>query len=73
MIIDDNNRIIASSDTQSHLGERIELQAKAAQSSGYSLLGKSLIQGYSIKPGFETYPGMGWLGVVEQHLPTIDT
>ncbi|MDB6048273.1 MAG: chemotaxis protein, partial [Pseudomonas sp.] len=27
------------------------------------------IQGYSLTPGFETYPGMGWLGVIEQHLP----
>ena len=72
MIIDDNHRIIASSDTQNQLGERIELQTKAAQSSGYSILSKNLIQGYSITPGFETYAGMGWLGVIEQQLPTID-
>jgi hypothetical protein len=23
-------------------------------------------------PGFETYPGMGWLGVIEQQLPAVD-
>jgi len=72
MIIDGNHKIIASSDTQNQLGERIELQTKAAQTSGYSILSKNLIQGYSITPGFETYAGMGWLGVIELHLPTID-
>ena len=72
MIVDDNHRIIASSDAQDHLGERIELKTKATQTSGYSTLGKTLIQGYSMTPGFETYPGMGWLGVIEQHLPTVD-
>lgn len=72
MLIDDSHRIIASSDTQNHLGERIELQVKAGHSGGYSILSKNLIQGYSVTPGFETYPGMGWLGVIEQHLPTIE-
>lgn len=70
MIIDDDHRIIASSDTQNHLGERIELHTKAAQTSGYSILSENLIQGYSVTPGFETYAGMGWLGVIEQRLPT---
>lgn len=73
MIIDDNRRIIASSHTHNHLGERIELKTKAAQTNGYTILGKNLIQGYLVTPGFETYPGMGWLGVIEQHLPTTDT
>ena len=41
MIIDDNHKIIPSSDTQTQLGERIELQTKAAQSSGYSILSKT--------------------------------
>ncbi|MDT9632959.1 chemotaxis protein [Pseudomonas sp. JV449] len=72
MIIDDNHGIIASSDKQNKLGERVELQTKAGQLSGYSILSKNLIQSYSITPGFETYLGMGWRGVIEQHLPTID-
>lgn len=72
MIVDASHRIIASSDTQDHLGECIELRTKAAQQSGYSTLSNNHIQGYSMTPGFETYPGMGWLGVIEQQLPAMD-
>jgi len=72
MIIDANHRIIASSDTRDHLGEGVELRAKDGQPSGYSTLSDNHIQGYSITPGFETWPGMGWLGVIEQQLPAID-
>ncbi|SDT05795.1 Methyl-accepting chemotaxis protein (MCP) signalling domain-containing protein [Pseudomonas asplenii] len=72
MIIDANRRIIASSDTVDHLGEGIELRTKAGQPSGYSTLSDHHIQGYSLTPGFETWPGMGWLGVIEQQLPAID-
>jgi len=73
MMVDANHRIIASSDAQSHLGERIELTTKSGQPSGYSTLSNNLIQGYSLTPGFETYPGMGWLGVIEQQLPAIES
>jgi hypothetical protein len=69
MMVDAKHNIIASSDRQSCLGEHIDLQPKAGQRSGYRTLSNNAIQGYSLTPGFETYPGMGWLGVIEQHLP----
>lgn len=72
MMVDSNHKIIASSDAQSHLGQSVDLQTKAGQASGYQILPNSLIQGYSMTPGFETYPGMGWLGVIEQQLPTVE-
>lgn len=72
MMVDANHKIIASSDAQSHLGQSVDLQPKAGQASGYRTLPNNLIQGYSMTPGFETYPGMGWLGVIEQQLPTIE-
>jgi hypothetical protein len=72
MLVDANHRIIASSDTQNPLGESIELRTKAGQPSGYNTLSNNVIQSYSMTPGFETYPGMGWLGVIEQQLPSVD-
>ena len=73
MMVDAKHRIIASSDAQSHLGESIELRPKAGQPNGYSSLSENHIQAYAMTPGFETYPGMGWLGVIEQQLPAIDS
>lgn len=69
MMVDANHRIIASSDADSHLGESIQLQVKNGQQNGYATLQDNIIQGYSLTPGFETYKGMGWLGVIEQRLP----
>jgi C4-dicarboxylate-specific signal transduction histidine kinase len=72
MMVDANHRIIASSDADSHLGESIQLQVKNGQQNGYATLQDNIIQGYSLTPGFETYKGMGWLGVIEQRLPEMD-
>ncbi|MGV6396644.1 methyl-accepting chemotaxis protein [Pseudomonas caspiana] len=72
MMVDANHKIIASSDPQSPLGQSVDLQTKTGQTSGYRTLPNSLIQGYCLTPGFETYPGMGWLGVIEQQLPAIE-
>ncbi|KPX41867.1 methyl-accepting chemotaxis protein [Pseudomonas syringae pv. tagetis] len=69
MMVDASHKVIASSDPQSPLGHRVELHARAGQATGYSTLPNNSIQGYSMTPGFETYPGMGWLGVIEQQLP----
>ncbi|WP_295478309.1 methyl-accepting chemotaxis protein [uncultured Pseudomonas sp.] len=69
MMVDASHRIIASSDPQAPLGQSIELKTRPDQKTGYSTLAQNSIQGYSLTPGFETYPGMGWLGVIEQRLP----
>lgn len=73
MMVDANHKIIACSDAETRLGESIQLQVKSSQQSGYSTLDGNVIQGYSLTPGFETYKGMGWLGVIEQRLPETDT
>lgn len=71
MMVDAKHRIIASSDPDAQLGTQIELAFKHGQASGYSLLANRVIQAYALTPGFETYPGMGWLGVIDQQLPDI--
>lgn len=68
-MVDADHKVIASSDAQSPLGQSIDVQINAGQATGYSTLPNNNIQGYSMTPGFETYPGMGWLGVIEQRLP----
>ncbi|MCV4286165.1 methyl-accepting chemotaxis protein [Pseudomonas capsici] len=72
MMVDANHRIIASSDPETQLGEPIQLQTRGGQKSGYSTQQAQAIQGYALTPGFETWPGMGWLGVIEQQLPAMD-
>ena len=69
MMVDASNNILASSNPQASLGQRIALTTKAGQASGYSVQPNNALQGYSLTPGFETYPGMGWYGVIEQQLP----
>ncbi|MBI6851945.1 chemotaxis protein [Pseudomonas cichorii] len=73
MMVDANHRIIASSGPESLLGEPIQLQTRAGHKSGYSTQQAQAIQGYALTPGFETWPGMGWLGVIEQQLPAIES
>jgi len=69
MLVDAGNNVLASSNPQAALGQRIALMTRAGQTSGYSVQLNNSLQGYSLTPGFETYPGMGWYGVIEQQLP----
>lgn len=69
MLVDAASYVLASSDPRSSLGQRIALTTKPGQANGYSVQPNNSLQGYSLTPGFETYPGMGWYGVIEQQLP----
>ncbi|WP_179283500.1 methyl-accepting chemotaxis protein [Bordetella genomosp. 9] len=63
MIVDARQRIIASTDGKGLLTDRFELRAGMDDASGYYADGATLC-GYARTPGYETYPGMGWHGVV---------
>ncbi|OZI66250.1 methyl-accepting chemotaxis protein [Bordetella genomosp. 11] len=63
MIVDARQRIIASTDGKGLLSDRFELRARDGETSGYYADGDTLC-GYALTPGYETYPGMGWHGVV---------
>ena len=69
LLLDAQHRLLASSDADAELGEPIALQTRSGQESGYHALNQTLIQAYSRTPGFETYAGLGWYGVIEQRLP----
>jgi len=66
LVLDSNNRIIASSDNSGLLSERFPLHTEG-KSQGFYQDGDKLI-GFALTPGYETYRGLGWYGVVIQDL-----
>ncbi|OSQ29759.1 methyl-accepting chemotaxis protein [Thalassospira sp. MCCC 1A03138] len=65
MLIDSQNRIIAASDNQGVLSEQIRLEVKDPNRGSYLLADGSLVA-YALTPGYETYKGLGWRGVIVQ-------
>lgn len=69
LIVDDHYRILASSDPKAVWGERISLDPQPRSLTGYRSLDSKTLQAFARTPGFETYKGLGWYGVIEQCLP----
>ena len=65
MIVDSNFRVIAASDGQGILTERLRLQVDGRQT-GYSRASDGTIVSFAATPGYETYRGLGWYGVICQ-------
>lgn len=63
MVLDAQHRVIASSDGKGLLREAYPLR-RAGQTAGYYIDGDKTI-GFALTPGYETYKGLGWYGVVE--------
>jgi hypothetical protein len=70
MLVDSNFRILASSDGRGVLQETYPLQTSEGVM-GYYTDNESNVIGYSLTPGYETYSGMGWYGVIEQKPPVV--
>jgi hypothetical protein len=68
LIIDSSNRVIAASDGQGLLSERFPLRLGNGTEGFYSESDGTVV-GFSLTPGYETYRGMGWYGVVVQRPP----
>jgi hypothetical protein len=64
LLVDADHRVIASSDGQGLLQEKLALRA-AGQSNGY-YADKSALVAFHATPGYETYRGLGWYGVIVQ-------
>jgi hypothetical protein len=62
MLVDARQRVIASTDGKGLLTDHFDLRPRD-EKSGYYSDGDTLC-GYAHTPGYETYPGMGWYGVV---------
>ena len=63
LLVDSNLRVIAASDGQGLLSERIALQLNGGHSGFY--VDRSGAQvAFHATPGYETYKGLGWYGVI---------
>ncbi|MGI4858295.1 MAG: methyl-accepting chemotaxis protein [Janthinobacterium lividum] len=65
LIVDANCRVLASSDKQGILSETFPLKLENPVSGAYALPDRRMVS-YAATPGYETYRGMGWYGVVVQ-------
>jgi hypothetical protein len=65
LILDSDLKVIAASDGIGILQERYPLQTNGQAMGNYADKRGSVI-GFSLTPGYETYKGLGWYGVVEQ-------
>jgi hypothetical protein len=65
MIVDSRHRVIAASDGKGVLTETIRLGG-ARDTAGSFIDGSEAIVGYALTPGYESYRGLGWYGVLRQ-------
>jgi hypothetical protein len=63
LLVDSNLRVIAASDGQGLLSERVSLKLDGRRSGFYQDARGGLIA-FHATPGYETYRGLGWLGVI---------
>jgi hypothetical protein len=63
MLIDARHRIIASSDGAGILTESYPIRTEGRKSGYYNIPGKTI--SFALTPGYETYEGLGWYGVIE--------
>lgn len=62
MLVDAHMRVIASSDDNGVLSETYDLTASTPR--GFYIRGDKVVA-YALTPGYETYKGLGWYGVLE--------
>lgn len=66
LLVDADHRVLAASDGRGLLSERIDMSGVGTAPVG-SFSGRTgEIVGYALTPGYETYRGLGWYGVIVQ-------
>jgi hypothetical protein len=65
MLVDAGRKVIAASDTKGILTSEFPLRAEGRPSGSYTDAGGRLVA-FHLTPGYETYRGLGWYGVIEQ-------
>ena len=68
LILDHQYRVIAASDRRGILEERFPLRTDQGGRGNYTDESGRMV-GYAITPGYETYRGLGWYGVIVQEKP----
>lgn len=65
MLVDSSGRVLAASDGRGVLDEIVDVSG-IDQRSGFRMLPTGEIMGHALTPGYETYQGLGWRGLVVQ-------
>jgi hypothetical protein len=65
LLVDSRFRVIAASDGQGILSEKLQLSRDAGRSSGCYQDRSGGLVAYHATPGYETYKGLGWFGVIQ--------
>jgi hypothetical protein len=65
LLVDSNFRVIAASDDQGLLTERLQLAQQGGSTSGFYHDRSGGLVAYHATPGYETYKGLGWFGVIQ--------
>jgi hypothetical protein len=63
LLVDSKFRVIASSDGQGLLTERVPLKLNGGRSGVHKDVSGSQVA-FHLTPGYETYKGLGWFGVI---------
>ena len=66
MLLDGGNRVIAASDRRGVLCETYDLKAGGKARGFY--VDRARLVAHALTPGYETYQGLGWSGVIEYRL-----
>jgi hypothetical protein len=65
LILDAQHRVLAASDDNGALRERLTLRGGTGKD-GFCATADGTMIGFALTPGYETYRGLGWYGVVSQ-------
>ena len=65
LLLDRNHRIIGASDGRGVLSEHIAFEP-GGRSSGFTAAEDGSFLAFHATPGYETYRGLGWYGVIVQ-------
>jgi hypothetical protein len=68
MLVDAKRKIIAASDGRGILTSEFPLKAEGRPSGSYADSAGRVVA-FHVTPGYETYRGLGWYGVIEQSAP----
>jgi hypothetical protein len=67
LLIDADHRVIASSAGNGILSDDFPIETNGRKA-GYYMAGKARMVGFALTPGYETYAGLGWYGVIVQDM-----
>jgi hypothetical protein len=69
LLVDSRKRVLASTGGAGVLTEVLPLPEADRADMGYAARTDGTMVGWALTPGYETYLGMGWYGVIVQHPP----